>query len=66
MARTFGSAIGGLLNVTFGNLAEILLAAFVLMDEHSDVVKGQITRSILGNGLLRPGLAIVVGWWGRN
>ncbi|MEO6446840.1 MAG: calcium/proton exchanger [Gemmatimonadaceae bacterium] len=66
MARILGSAIGGLLNVTFGNLAEMLLAAFVLMDGHTDVVKGQITGSILGNGLLGLGLAILVGSWGRE
>ena len=47
MAEAFGSAIGGLLNVTFGNLAEMLLAIFVLLDGHPDVVKGQITGSIL-------------------
>lgn len=66
MARTLGSAIGGLLNVTFGNLAEMLLAAFVLLDGHTDVVKGQITGSIVGNGLLGLGLAILAGSWGRE
>lgn len=66
MAESFGSAIGGLLNVTFGNLAEMLLAIFVLLDGHPDVVKGQITGSILGNGLLGLGLAIVVGSWKRD
>lgn len=66
MAETFGSAIGGLLNVTFGNLAEMLLAIFVLLDGHTDVVKGQITGSILGNGLLGLGLAVVAGSWNRE
>lgn len=66
MAEAFGSAIGGLLNVTFGNLAEMLLAIFVLLDGHPDVVKGQITGSILGNGLLGLGLAIVAGSWKRD
>ncbi len=66
MAESFGSAIGGLLNVTFGNLAEMLLAIFVLLDGHPDVVKGQITGSILGNGLLGLGLAIVAGSWKRD
>ncbi len=66
MAEAFGSAIGGLLNVTFGNLAEMLLAIFVLLDGHTDVVKGQITGSILGNGLLGLGLAIVAGSWNRD
>jgi Ca2+:H+ antiporter len=65
LAHTLGSAIGGLLNLTFGNVAELLLAIFVLLDGHADVVKGQITGSILGNGLLGLGLAIVFGSWGR-
>ena len=66
LARTLGSAIGGLLNVTFGNVAELLLAVFVLLDGHADVVKGQITGSIIGNGLLGLGAAVVVGSWGRD
>jgi Ca2+:H+ antiporter len=66
LARTRGSAIGGLLNVTFGNVAELLLAVFVLLAGHADAVKAQITGSIIGNGLLGLGLAIVVGSWGRE
>jgi Ca2+:H+ antiporter len=66
LARTLGSAIGGLLNVTFGNVAELLLAVFVLLEGHADVVKGQITGSIIGNGLLGLGLAVVAGSWGRD
>jgi Ca2+:H+ antiporter len=66
LAHTLGSAIGGLLNVTFGNVAELLLAVFVLLDGHTDVVKGQITGSIIGNGLLGLGLAVVAGSWGRE
>ena len=66
LAHTLGSAIGGLLNVTFGNVAELLLGVFVLLDGHADVVKGQITGSIIGNGLLGLGLAVVAGSWGRD
>lgn len=66
LARVAGSAIGGLLNVTFGNAAELVLALFVLRAGHSDVVKAQITGSIIGNSLLGLGLAIVVGTWGRE
>ena len=66
LARSLGSAIGGLLNVTFGNVAELLLAVFVLLEGHADVVKGQITGSIIGNGLLGLGLAIVAGSWRRD
>ncbi len=66
MAHAVGPAIGGLLNVTFGNMAELLLAVFVLMHGEADTVKGQITGSIVGNGLLGLGLAIIVGSWGRE
>lgn len=66
LADRLGATIGGLLNVTFGNMAELLLAIFVLMDGKADVVKGQITGSIIGNSLLGLGLAIVVGTWGRH
>ncbi len=54
-------AVGGLLNVTFGNTAEFILALFVLAAGHPNVVKGQITGSIIGNSLLGLGLAILAG-----
>ena len=66
LAHKLGSTIGGLLNVTFGNMAEMLLAIFVLLDGKTTVVKGQITGSIIGNSLLGLGLAIVIGTWGRD
>ena len=65
LAEQQGSAIGGLLNVTFGNMAELILALFVLYEGHTNVVKGQITGAIIGNALLGLGLAIVVGTFGR-
>ena len=66
MAHIAGAAIGGLLNVTFGNMAELILALFVLAQGQQNVVKGQITGSIIGNSLLGLGLAIIVGCWGRE
>jgi Ca2+:H+ antiporter len=66
MAKLAGPALGGLLNVSFGNAAELILALFVLRAGHAAVVKGQITGSIIGNGLLGLGLAILVGSWGRT
>ena len=66
IAQTAGAAIGGLLNVTFGNLAELVIALFVLAQGERVAVKGQITGSIIGNSLLGLGLAIVVGSWGRE
>ncbi|GJG89631.1 calcium/proton exchanger [Gemmatimonadetes bacterium T265] len=66
LARVAGAATGGLLNITFGNAAELILALFVLAGGHQDVVKAQITGSIIGNSLLALGIAIVIGSWGRE
>lgn len=66
LAHRAGSAIGGLLNVTFGNLAELIIALFVLSAGSVEVVKAQITGSIIGNSLLGLGLAIVIGGWGKE
>ncbi|HEX2943290.1 MAG TPA: calcium/proton exchanger [Rhodopila sp.] len=61
-----GPAIGGLLSVSFGSLSELILALFVLLDGKADVVRAQITGSILATGLFGLGLAIVVGSIGRE
>lgn len=66
LARRAGPSVGGLVNVTFGNAAEMILALFVLAAGHTGVVKGQITGSIIGNGLLGLGLAVLIGTWGRE
>ncbi len=66
IAKRAGATIGGLLNVTFGNAAELILGLFLLAAGRSDVVKAQITGAIIGNSLLGLGLAILVGSWGRE
>jgi len=66
LACRAGASIGGLLNVTFGNLAELVIAFFVLSAGTVDVVKAQITGSIIGNSLLGLGLAIVIGAWHKE
>jgi Ca2+:H+ antiporter len=66
VAYQAGTSVGGLLNVTFGNAAELILALFVLLAGNSAVVKGQITGSIIGNSLLGLGLTIIVGTWGKK
>jgi Ca2+:H+ antiporter len=66
VAARAGSAIGGLLNVTFGNVAELILALFVLAAGNATVVKAQITGSMIGNSLLGLGLAILAGAWKRD
>jgi Ca2+:H+ antiporter len=66
LAAKVGSAIGGLLNVSFGSLAEVILAFFVLAAGNVDVVRAQITGSIIATSLFGLGLAIVVGCMGRT
>jgi len=66
LAHLTGAAVGGLLNLTFGNTAELVLALFVLEAGHADVVKAQITGSIVGNCLLGFGLAVLIGSRGRH
>lgn len=66
VAHRAGSAVGGLLNATFGNTAELVLAIFVLLAGQANVVKAQIIGSIIGNGLLGFGLAIAIGTWGKR
>jgi Ca2+:H+ antiporter len=59
-ART-GPTIGGLLNATFGNAAELIIALVALQAGLIDLVKASITGSILGNLLLIMGLSLVAG-----
>lgn len=65
VAERVGPAIGGLLNISFGSLAELILALFVLADGKVEVVRAQITGSIIGTALLGLGIAIVAGGVGR-
>jgi Ca2+:H+ antiporter len=60
MAEHLGAGIGGLLNATFGNAAELIIAIMALRAGLQEVVKASITGSIIGNVLLVLGLAIVV------
>jgi Ca2+:H+ antiporter len=64
-ART-GPGIGGLLNVTFGNAPELIIAFFALIEGLQEVVKASIVGSIIGNILLVMGAAMVVGGWRRE
>mgnify|MGYP005809630997 CR=1 FL=1 len=61
LANRAGSAIGGLLNVSFGSIAELVLSLFVLAGGQPEVVKAQITGSIIGTSLLGLGLAMLAG-----
>jgi Ca2+:H+ antiporter len=57
----YGSTLGSLLNVTFGNAAEIIIAIVAINAGLIDLVKASITGAILGNILLIFGLSILVG-----
>lgn len=61
LAERSGPAIGGLLNATFGNAAELIIAIAALRVGLVDLVKASITGSILGNLLLILGLSLVAG-----
>ncbi len=61
LAEQLGEGIGGLLNATFGNAAELIIALMALRAGLTDVVKASITGSIIGNILLVFGLAVLVG-----
>ncbi|HME25233.1 MAG TPA: calcium/proton exchanger [Acetobacteraceae bacterium] len=56
-----GAMIGSLLNVSFGNAAELVLALFVLSHAQTRVVQAQITGSIIGTTLLFLGIAALAG-----
>ncbi len=61
LAASVGQGLGGLLNATFGNAAELIIAVMALRAGHHEVVKASITGSIIGNLLLVFGLAILCG-----
>jgi Ca2+:H+ antiporter len=66
LAARSGPGIGGLLNVTFGNAPELIIALFALGQGLQEVVKASIVGSILGNILLVLGGAMLVGGLGRE
>lgn len=61
LAEHMGEGIGGLLNATFGNAAELIIALFALSKGLEGVVKASITGSIIGNMLLVLGLSMFAG-----
>ena len=61
LAARSGPGIGGLLNVTFGNAPELIIALFALEKGLHEVVKASLVGSILGNVLLVLGAAMVAG-----
>src|SRR5581483_10379282 len=65
LASRSGPGIGGLLNVTFGNAPELIIALFALGHGLHEVVKASLVGSILGNILLVLGASMFVGGLGR-
>src|SRR5678815_560748 len=61
LARRSGPTLGGFLNATFGNAAELIIAIAALKAGHTEVVKASITGSIIGNLLLVFGLSCYLG-----
>jgi Ca2+:H+ antiporter len=66
IASRTGPGIGGLLNVTFGNAPELIIAFFALIEGLQEVVKASIVGSIIGNILLVLGAAMLVGGLPRD
>jgi Ca2+:H+ antiporter len=66
LAARSGPGIGGLLNVTFGNAPELIIALFALEKGLQEVVKASIVGSIIGNILLVLGAAMLFGGLGRD
>jgi Ca2+:H+ antiporter len=61
LAAHFGPRIGGLLNATFGNTAELIIIYIALREGLLDLVRASITGSILGNILLVMGFSMLFG-----
>jgi Ca2+:H+ antiporter len=66
LAARSGPGIGGLLNVTFGNFPELVIAFFALLEGLQEVVKASIIGSIIGNILLVLGASMFVGGLRRD
>lgn len=60
LAETVGGSKGALLNATFGNMAELMIAALLVINGEISVLKASITGSIIGNLLLLLGVAMIV------
>src|SRR5437588_8055129 len=63
LAERLGQRIGGLLNATFGNAAEIIIGLTALAAGLPEVVRASLAGSIIGNVLLVLGSAMLIGGW---
>jgi Ca2+:H+ antiporter len=65
LATRAGPQLGGFLNATFGNLAELIIAFFLIREGQLEIVKASLTGAIIGNVLLILGASFVLGGWRR-
>jgi len=63
LAHRTGPGVGGLLNATFGNAAELIIGFMALRAGELEIVKASLTGSIIGNMLMVLGLAMLLGGW---
>lgn len=61
LSKQVGAGIGGLLNATFGNATELIIAIFALQAGLFEVVKASLTGGIIGNMLLITGCSMFLG-----
>src|SRR2546421_1129560 len=66
LAMHVGPRLGGLLNATFGNLTELIVAVLLISAGDFEIVKASLIGSIIGNLLLVLGLSLLVGGLGRG
>ncbi len=64
-AEHTGPGIGGFLNATFGNAPELIIALIAVNEGLTEVVRGSLTGSVVGNLLLVLGASLVAGGRGR-
>jgi Ca2+:H+ antiporter len=60
-AHHTGPGIGGFLNATFGNAPELIIAMIAVNDGLTEVVRGSLTGSVVGNLLLVLGFSLLLG-----
>ena len=60
-AEHTGPGIGGFLNATFGNAPELIIALIAVNDGLTEVVRGSLTGSVVGNLLLVLGFSLLAG-----
>jgi Ca2+:H+ antiporter len=66
LAETVGGSKGALLNATFGNMAELMIAALLVFNGEIAVLKASITGSIIGNMLLLLGVSMIVAAYNKD